>query len=327
MSYSKCLIAMLIFNSLIVMAQTDIKIQSRIDGKNLNLTYQKSKNNELNEAVLFIHGASFPSELSSGFRMNGVSWADNLSQAGYDIFALDFLGYGKSDRYDYMSENGDEFSNSSGGKEVVKDIDIVIDYIRNNFHFKKIHLIGHSWGATVSGYYATIYPEKIGKLILFAPFVQRVGPTNWEKTATFYTDLTPTERVEQFISRIPEGEEMTLEGEIFTNWKKEWLKSDPTSIKRNPASIRFPSAWEKDLFDCWNENCFFEPSKIQNSTLLIRGEWDTTLNAEDANKVFMEMKNTPSKRYIVIDKSTHVMHLEKQRFAFYDEVQLFLKSN
>lgn len=327
MSYSKCLIVMLIFNSLMVMAQTDIKIQSRIDEKNLNVTHQKPKDKERNEAVLFIHGASFPSALSSGFRMNGISWTDNLSEVGYDVFALDFLGYGKSDRYDYMSDNGEEFANSSGGIEVAKDIDIAMDYIRENFKFKKIHLIGHSWGATVSGYYATIHPEKIDKLVLFAPFAQRTEPTNWKKPTNFYTDLTPTERVEQFTSRIPKDEKITLENEIFTNWKKEWQESDPTSAKRTPASIRFPSAWERDLFDCWNGNCFFEPIKIQNSTLLIRGEWDTTLSAEDADKVFMKMKNAPSKRYVVIDKSTHVMHLEKQRFAFYDEVQLFLKSN
>lgn len=57
----------------------------------------------MNEAVLFIHGASFPSELASGFKIGGASWMDHLTNAGYDVFALDFLGYGKSDRYDYMS--------------------------------------------------------------------------------------------------------------------------------------------------------------------------------------------------------------------------------
>ncbi len=322
----KCLSVILTFNFLIIMAQTDIRINSRIEGKKLNITYQKSKNEGTNEAVLFIHGASFPSALASGFRMNGISWADHLSESGYHVFALDFLGYGKSDRYNYMSDKGDEFGNSSGGIDVANDIDITIDYIRKNFKLKKIHLIGHSWGATVSGYYATIHPEKIDKLVLFAPFVQREGPTAWKRPTTLYTNLTPAERVEQFVNGIPEGEEMTLEKEIITRWENEWQESDTTSIERNPISIRFPLAWEKDLFDCWNGDCFFNPSKIQNPTLLIRGEWDTALNAEEANKIFMEMKSTSTKRYVVIDKSTHVMHLEKQRFALYEEVQLFLNS-
>lgn len=308
------------------MKQTDVKLNSRIFGKQINLNFQKAKYKNADEAVLFIHGATFPSQLSSGFQMNGISWADYLSEAGYDVFALDFLGYGKSDRYDYMSDLGNEFVNSCNGKDLVKDIDIATDYIFNKLIYSKIHLIGHSWGATISGYYATVFPDKIDKLILFAPIVQRSGLTSWQKPTTVYTDLSPSERINQFLSHIPDDCEMTLEDEIFTKWGNEWLKSDPSAKERFPHTIRFPSAWEKDLFECWNGNCFFYPSKIKNSTLLIRGEWDIAFNEEEAHKVFSEIKNAPVKRYVLIDKSTHVLHLEKRRFHLYEEVELFLKS-
>ena len=314
-------------NLIEVLAQNDIKVLSRIDGKLLNITHQKPEMSRLHEAVLFIHGASFPSALASGFRMNGISWQDNLVKAGYDVFALDFLGYGKSDRYNYMSDKGDAFAESSGGKDVIEDVDIVVDYIRRTLPIEKVHLIGHSWGGTVSGHYATMYPEKIDKLILFAPFVQRGGYTTWSKPTAFYIDLTPEERVKQFLNRIPEGEQVTLEEEILTEWKEAWLKSDLTSTSRNPHSIRFPSAWEKDLHDCWNGECFFDASKIRNPTLLIRGEWDTTLNGEEADKTFMEIKSASFKKYVVIEKGTHVMHLEKSRFELYEESLAFLKTN
>ena len=308
------------------MKSNEIKLNSRIFGKQINLNFQKAKDNKVDEVVLFIHGATFPSNLSSGFRINGISWADYLSEAGYDIFTLDFLGYGKSDRYDYMSDLGNEFVNYCSGKDLVKDIDIAIDYLKNKLNYNKIYLIGHSWGATISGYYATIFPHKIDKLILFAPFVQRSDFVLWPKPETIYTDLSPSERVNQMLSRIPEGEEITLEKEVFTKWKEEWLESDPSAKERSPFAVRFPSAWEKDLFECWSGNCFFEPSKIKNPVLLIRGEWDTTFGAEEAHKVFSEIKNAPVKRYVLIDKSTHVLHLEKRRFHLYEEVKLFLKS-
>ncbi|TJY36048.1 alpha/beta hydrolase [Pontimicrobium aquaticum] len=311
---------------LIMAQQEDIKINSRVDGKMLNITHLKPKHDSFNEAILFIHGASFPSELASGFKMNGVSWTGNLSEAGYNAFSLDFLGYGKSDRYNYMSDKGTEFANNSGGIDVIEDIDIAIDFILKKLQINKVHLIGHSWGAAVSGYYSTIHPEKIDKLVLFAPVAQRIGPTSWSKPIVSYIDLTPKERIEQFISGIPEGKQMTLEDEIFTKWKIDWLKSDPTATNRNPASIRYPSAWKKDLYNCWNGKCFFEASKIKNSTLLIRGEWDTVLNKEDANKIFMEMKKTPFKKYIIIKKGTHVMHLEKSRHQLYAETLFFLKT-
>ena len=156
----------------------DIKLESRIKGKQINLNYLKPTAKSLNQAVLFIHGASFPSALASGFKIEGISWMDDLANAGYTVFALDFLGYGKSDRYDYMSGNIDEDVSKGTGREVALDIDIAVDYIIGLPDFEKVHLIGHSWGATVSGYYASLHPEKVDRLVLFAPFIERAGPTD-----------------------------------------------------------------------------------------------------------------------------------------------------
>ena len=50
-------------------------------------------------AVLYVHGATFPSALSIAYRFNGRSWADALTEAGFDVLGLDFYGYDGSDRY------------------------------------------------------------------------------------------------------------------------------------------------------------------------------------------------------------------------------------
>ena len=42
----------------------DVKLESRIKEKNINITHLKPTDKKLNEAILFIHGASFPSELA-----------------------------------------------------------------------------------------------------------------------------------------------------------------------------------------------------------------------------------------------------------------------
>src|SRR2546430_17448315 len=54
--------------------------------------------------VLIIHGSTLPSGTSAAFRINGVSWMDDLAARGFDVWALDFLGYGSSDRYSEMNE-------------------------------------------------------------------------------------------------------------------------------------------------------------------------------------------------------------------------------
>jgi len=54
--------------------------------------------------VLYVHGATFPSALSIAHRFDGYSWRDALCEAGFDVWAFDFQGYGYSDRYPAMSE-------------------------------------------------------------------------------------------------------------------------------------------------------------------------------------------------------------------------------
>src|SRR5215469_9149720 len=55
-------------------------------------------------AVLYVHGATFPSALSIAHRFDGKSWRDALNEAGFDVWGLDFYGFGHSGRYREMSQ-------------------------------------------------------------------------------------------------------------------------------------------------------------------------------------------------------------------------------
>src|ERR1700677_51657 len=54
--------------------------------------------------VLYVHGATFPSAVSIAHRFDGLSWRDALNAAGFDVWALDFNGFGNSDRYEEMEK-------------------------------------------------------------------------------------------------------------------------------------------------------------------------------------------------------------------------------
>ena len=44
--------------------------------------------------VLFVHGATYPSETAFDLKLNGVSWMEYIARHGYDVYLLDVSGYG-----------------------------------------------------------------------------------------------------------------------------------------------------------------------------------------------------------------------------------------
>src|SRR5476649_2561810 len=50
----------------------------------------------LDRIVLYVHGGAFPSALSIAHRFDGRSWRDELCDAGFHVWGLDFHGFGMS---------------------------------------------------------------------------------------------------------------------------------------------------------------------------------------------------------------------------------------
>src|SRR6516164_6398992 len=48
--------------------------------------------------VLFVHGATYPSETVFDIDLPGGSWAEHVARKGYDIYLVDVRGYGRSTR-------------------------------------------------------------------------------------------------------------------------------------------------------------------------------------------------------------------------------------
>src|SRR5882762_10162058 len=48
--------------------------------------------------VLFVHGAGTPAEVAFDVPYQDYSWMAYLAQAGFDVFAMDMSGYGRSSR-------------------------------------------------------------------------------------------------------------------------------------------------------------------------------------------------------------------------------------
>lgn len=301
-----------------------LKTQSHIDDLNIAINHLQPDVISKEYPVLFLHGSSFPTALSFGFKMDNTSWMSNLSKNGYDVFALDFLGYGNSDRYPEMEDNSKSARVVGRAEEVVFDVEKAVDFIKQKTGKNKVYLIGHSWGGSVTALYASKFPENIQKLVLLAAITVRNETDEAEKVSGSFDEMTPKQRIEAMKNLTPNGKTCQLEKEVFESWGEIWKKSDPLLQKLKLDSIRFPSGPNQDVLDLFHNKSYYNPSMIKAPTLIIRGDWDQYPNNADAENLFNTLENAASKKYVVLKNGTHVAHLEKCRTALYDEVLKFL---
>ncbi|MFC4479857.1 alpha/beta hydrolase [Flavobacterium chungangensis] len=302
-----------------------LKIQSHIAELKLAINHIAPQKPSNDYPILFVHGSSFPSALSFGFEMNNTSWMKNLSENGYNVYALDFLGYGNSDRYPEMKNPSDKIVGRA--MEASLDIEKAVNFILKETGKNKIYLIGHSWGGSVAALCASKMSNKIEKLVLFAAITARNESSENEKITSSFEEMTPLQRINAMKSLTPAGKECQLEPEIFETWGEIWKNSDPLSGNSKNATVRYPSGPSADVSDLLHNNPYYDPKKITAKTLVIRGEWDLYPNNSDAEGLFLSLENAASKKYVVIQKGTHVMHLEKSRNELYNETLIFLNND
>lgn len=135
--------------------------------------------------VLFIHGAGTPAEVAFDPPYRDYSWMAYLAKAGYDVFAMDMTGYGRSTRPHLMNdpcnlskEQQAQFTTAqcSTAEDRVTtlesdwhDIGAVVEYVRKLRGVEKLNLVGWSLGGPRAGGYAAQHPEHVSRLVLLAP--------------------------------------------------------------------------------------------------------------------------------------------------------------
>jgi pimeloyl-ACP methyl ester carboxylesterase len=79
--------------------------------------------------VLFVHGATFPSETMFDIDLPGGSWMDYAAKRGFDTYSVDVRGYGRSTRPAAMSQPPADNPPFAGADDAVRDISAAVDFI------------------------------------------------------------------------------------------------------------------------------------------------------------------------------------------------------
>jgi len=273
------------------------------------------------KVVLFVHGAGTPAEVSFDVPYQDYSWMAYLAKAGYDVFAVDMTGYGRSTRPAPMDDKcnlsppqqktfGVQCPQSYPGALTSigsdwNDISATVDFIRKTRHVRKISLVAWSQGGPRAGGWAAQHPEQVAKLILLAPAYNRTtqhatpplpvpGPVfntqshdeftaNWDRQAPCAAQVDP---------------------QAAASVWSEMLASDPVGAKWTPAVRRasissYVPGWTTEMV-----------KTMTMPTLMVSGENDKQVNPERVRDLYADIGSS-RKVFIDLGCSSHNAMWEK----------------
>jgi pimeloyl-ACP methyl ester carboxylesterase len=268
--------------------------------------------------VLYVHGATFPSALSVAHRFPDGSWRDALCAAGLDVWALDFLGFGLSDREPAMAQPADRSRPLLLAADAARQLEAALRYIHEVTHGACVSLLTHSWGSMPACLVAGRHSDLIDKLVLFGPIARRDPPRYLPRPdGPAWRVITAQAQWDRFVEDVPPEQPPVLSRSEFGDWAERYLDTDPNSRTRDPQGVRVPSGPFVEILRAWHGELPYDPALIRSPVCIIRGEWDGLVTDADARWLFDAFSGSPDRRDIKLGRGTHLMHLEAGRRALW----------
>ncbi|HEX3102761.1 MAG TPA: alpha/beta fold hydrolase [Pyrinomonadaceae bacterium] len=248
-----------------------------------------------NKIVLLVHGATWTGRPDFDLQIRDYSLMDFLAENGYDVWAIDIHGYGKSDTTD---KDWSDTESASG------DIGSAVDYIAKGRDVEKISILGWSWGTQTTGLYTMKHPEKVSKLILYA--------MGWKGDPATRSRPVPKEQYRINTDAAARSDFIAgqYEPDVVEKYVKEALAADPKS----PNGVRVDMPAKMPIL---------KPEDIKVPTLIIHPEKDF-LATEAETLEFYGKLGTNYKSYVALPDGGHAILLEKNYKKFQGVVLGFL---
>jgi len=230
---------------------------------------------------------------------------DVLAREGFDVFAPDIRGFGRSTRPDgHMTT-----------QEASADLNAAVDFLLKLRGSQQVHLLGWSWGTQYSGLFIMAHPEKVAKYVSYAqmhvnsPDLARRRPRLEAFRKTPYVSIPEAGCKPRFASMTPT---VATEPEVVEAFAKAAARVE----EKTPTGPQLDMVTLMPLLN---------PRLMPVPTMLIHGEYDDVADLDGLLPFFQQLPN-PYKRYVVIPNAGHMMHLQGGHRAFQHEVVSFFKA-
>lgn len=267
-----------------------------------------SQDHERRPVLFLAHGSSVSSRPTFDLTVPGqddsYSLMDTFARYGFDVWTMDFEGYGRSSQ-------GTGNSDIATGAE---DIKAASEIIVRETGTSRFHLYGESSGALRAGVFAMRDPDRIDRLVLVAFTWTGQGSTTLGKRA---------ENVEyyQTHNRRPRDREMIRS--IFTRDKPG--TSDPAvADAMADAELKFgDSVPTGSYLDMTTKLPLVDPEKLKVPVMIARGEFDGIATEDDLLNFFKKLP-VPDREFVVLPGAAHSIALGTNRRQFWHVVRGFL---
>ena len=234
------------------------------------------KSGETPLPVLFlVHGSSLSGRSTFDLEAPGIgdySMMNAFAGFGFDVWTMDFEGYGRSGRT----------SGNSNIAEGVKDLDAATNIVMKETGQPRVHLFGESSGGLRVGAFAMAHPDRVGRLVLAAfTYTGQGSPTlaDRSKQLDFYRthDMRPRDRdmIRSIFTRDKVGTADPKVGEALADVELPFGDSVPTGT----------------YLDMTANLPVVDPLKVHAPVLLVRGEYDGIATEEDLISFFTKLPN------------------------------------
>src|SRR5262249_48234705 len=276
---------------------------------------------------LFVHGAGTPAEVAFDVPQPEYSWMAFLARAGFDTFAMDTTGYGRSFRPAAMNDPCNLAKDRQAG--FVKtpcatsyghalttiasdwnDIDGVVDYIRALRRVERVNMVAWSLGGPRAGGYAAQHPERVQRMVLLAPGYNRTGPGNAPAPVPDGPAMN-TQSHEEFVANWDRQVGCADQYEAATSdvvWSK-MLESDPVGATWGSGVRRAPqtTTWG------WNLEAV---AKTETPMLMVAGAHDKQVSPARVRELYTDL-GSRQKVFVDLACSSHNAMWERNHLLLF----------
>jgi pimeloyl-ACP methyl ester carboxylesterase len=282
--------------------------------------------------LLYVHGATYPSETAFDLPIEGISMMELIAARGYDVYLVDVRGYGDSTRPPEMAAPAAANPPIVKTETAVRDFGTAVDHVLARRGVDRINLMGWSWGTAIAGEYTSANHHKVLRLVLFAPLwlfrkdaVLAPAPEAVHAPSLgAYRTVSRAAAKARWLEGVPVDKQIGLiPPGVFEAWLDATWATDPDAAKSQ--LLRAPNGVIADALAYWRDGKpRYDPGKITVPTFIIHAEWDFDLPSYMAIEYFALLKNAPYRRMVEIGEGTHTVMLEKNRMQFFREIVGFL---